>query len=120
MIWQSAIDSAPLCIHSVRVRIVKEKFLHDAADQYPKAAKYLAAWTRIVRLAAWRSLADVRRNYPSADLVRVGSGKSVLVFNVCGNSYRLIVAMHFDRQMAYTLRFLTHAEYSTDRWKDEL
>jgi mRNA interferase HigB len=44
----------------------------------------------------------------------------VLVFNVCGNSYRLIVAMHFDRQMAYTLRFLTHADYSQDRWKDEL
>jgi mRNA interferase HigB len=39
---------------------------------------------------------------------------------VCGNTYRLIVAMHFDRQTAYTLRFLTHAEYSTDRWKDEL
>jgi len=28
--------------------------------------------------------------------------------------------MHFDRQVAYTLRFLTHAEYSKDRWKDEL
>ena len=42
-----------------------------------------------------------------------------LVFNVCGNTYRLIVAMHFDRQMAYTLRFPTHAQYSADRWKDE-
>ncbi len=104
----------------MRVRIVKEKFLKDAAQDYPKAARYLAAWVRMVRLAAWRNLTDVRRNYPSADMVRVGSGKPVVVFNVCGNTYRLIVAMHFDRQMAYTLRFLTHAEYSTDRWKDEL
>ena len=55
-------------------------------------------------LAAWSSLADVRRCYPSADMVRVGSGKPVLVFNVCGNTYRLIVAMHFDRQTAYTPR----------------
>ena len=102
------------------MRIVKEKFLRDAAEQYPKAARYLAAWTKTVRLAAWRSLAEVRRSHPSADLVRVGSGRRVLVFNVCGNDYRLIVAMHFDRQMAYTLRFLTHAEYSQDRWKDEL
>jgi mRNA interferase HigB len=99
---------------------VKEQFLRDAADQYPKAAKYLAAWAKTVRLAAWRSLADVRGAYPSADMVAVGSGKRVIVFNVCGNTYRLIVAMHFDRQMAYTLRFLAHAEYSTDRWKDEL
>ena len=44
----------------------------------------------------------------------------MLVFNVCGNTYRLIVAIHFDRQLVYTLRFLTHAEYSKDRWKDEL
>jgi mRNA interferase HigB len=44
----------------------------------------------------------------------------VIVFNVCGNRYRLIVAMHFNSQMAYTLRFLTHAEYDRDDWKDEL
>ncbi len=116
----SPLTAQAACIHSVRVRIVKEKFLKDAAEQYPKAARYLAAWVRIVRLAAWRNLVEVRQNYPSADLVRVGSGKPVLVFNVCGNTYRLIVALHFDRQMAYTLRFLTHAEYSTGRWKDEL
>jgi len=34
--------------------------------------------------------------------------------------YRLIVAMHFDSQMAFMLRFLTHAEYARDKWKDEL
>ena len=50
----------------------------------------------------------------------VQSGKPVIVFNVCGNTYRLIVAMHFNSQMAYTLRFLTHAEYDRDDWKDEL
>lgn len=63
---------------------------------------------------------DLRRAYPSADQVLVASGKPVLVFNVCGNTYRLIVAVHFDRQTAYTMRFLTHAEYSKGHWKDEL
>ena len=46
---------------SVCVRVVKEKFLSDAAEQYPKAAKYLAAWTKTVRAATWRNMADVRR-----------------------------------------------------------
>ena len=91
-----------------------------AAETYPKAARYLAVWTMTTRAAHWRNLADLRRVYPSADLVTVASGKAVVVFNVCGNTYRLIVAIHFDRQLAYTLRFLTHAEYSKDRWKDEL
>jgi mRNA interferase HigB len=102
------------------MRIVKEGFLQDAACAYPKAAKYLAAWTATVRAARWRNLAELRRVYPSADSVAVGSGKSAIVFNVCGNNYRLIVALHFDRQIAYTLRFLTHAEYSNHRWKNEL
>ena len=56
----------------------------------------------------------------NADVVRVRSGKTLIVFNVCGNSYRLVVALHFDSQMACTLRFLTHAEYDRDDWKDEL
>jgi hypothetical protein len=30
------------------------------------------------------------------------------------------VAMHFNSQMAFTLRFLPHAEYDRDDWKDEL
>ncbi len=102
------------------MRIIKERFLLLAAKSYPKAAKYLAIWTETVRCASWRNLPELQRVYPSADQVTVSSGKSVIVFNVCGNSYRLIVAMHFDRQLAYTLRFLTHADYSKDRWKDEL
>jgi mRNA interferase HigB len=102
------------------VRIIKESFLREAAEQYPKAAKYLAAWVVTVRAARWRNLAELRRTYASADQVLVGSGKPVIVFNVCGNTYRLIVALHFDRQTAYTLRFLTHAEYDKDTWKDEL
>ncbi|HZV36712.1 MAG TPA: type II toxin-antitoxin system HigB family toxin [Verrucomicrobiae bacterium] len=102
------------------MRIIKESFLRDAAKQYPKAAKFLAAWTKTVRSTNWTSLEAVRKFYPRADMVRVSSGKSVLVFDVCGNAYRLIVAIHFDRQRVYTLRFLTHAEYSKERWKSEL
>jgi mRNA interferase HigB len=102
------------------VRIVKERFLREAAEQYPNAAKYLAAWTAHVRAAKWRNMAEVRGIYGSADMVHARSGRPVIVFNVCGNRYRLIVAMHFNSQMAYTLRFLTHAEYDRDDWKDEL
>jgi mRNA interferase HigB len=102
------------------VRIIKEKFLRDAAEQYPKAAKYLTNWTANVRAADWRNMAQVRNIYGNADMVRVRSGKPVIVFNVCGNTYRLIVAIHFNRQAAFMLRFLTHAEYDRDNWKENL
>ena len=101
------------------MRIIKEGFIRDAAMAYPKAAKYLTIWIAAVRAARWQNLSDLRRADPSADLVAVGSGKSVIVFNVCGNTYRLIAAVHFDRGMVYTLRFFTHAECCKDKWKDE-
>jgi mRNA interferase HigB len=102
------------------VRIIKETFLIAAAEQYPKAARFLEAWRATVRAAQWKNLNAVRKTYASADAVKVASGRTVVVFNVCGNDYRLIVALHYNRQIAYTLNFLTHADYSKDRWKEEL
>lgn len=29
-------------------------------------------------------------------------------------------AIHYNRQLCFALRFLTHADYSKDRWKTEL
>lgn len=102
------------------MRIIAERWLKDAAEAFPKAATYLAHWQAVVRAAHWNSLADVRRLYPSADAVHVESRGTVFVFNVCGNDYRLITAMHFNTQKVFTLRFLTHADYSKSKWKSGL
>ena len=102
------------------MRIIKEAFLVRAGQKHPKAASYLETWRKTVKAAEWRSLVDVRRSYPATDAVKVESGRQVLIFNVCGNDFRLIAAAHFNRQIVYTLCFLTHAEYSKDRWKDTL
>lgn len=102
------------------MRIIAESVAKEAAVKFPKAETYLAAWVTTVRAAAWTAFVDVRAVYPSADLVTVRSGRKVVIFNVCGNEYRFIVAIHFNRQTIYTLRFLTHADYSKGKWKDEL
>jgi len=91
-----------------------------AGREYPPAARPLDAWRKLVKAAAWRHLVDVQRTYPGTEAVKVRSGRHVLVFNIRHNDYRLIVAAHFNRQIVYTLRFVTHAEYSQDRWKDAL
>ena len=91
-----------------------------AGCEHPPAARPLDAGRKFVKTAAWRNLVDVRRTYPDTDSVIVSSGRQVLVFNIRRNDYRLIVAVHFNRQIVYTLRFMTHAEYSKDRWKATL
>ncbi len=102
------------------MRIIKVPFLAGAAAKHPKARRWIESWCAITRAAQWKNLNELRRTYPSADPVNVDSGRSVTVFNVCGNDYRLIVAIHYNRQIVFTLRFLTHAEYSKDKWKSEL
>jgi len=102
------------------LRIIKEKFLREVVPPRTKAGKWLDAWRLVVRTAEWRNLEELRKSYPSADPVKTKSGRNVTVFNVCGNDYRLIVAIHYDKQRIYTLRFLTHAEYDKNDWKKEL
>ena len=99
------------------MRIIKEAALTAAARAYPDASTALEAWRQTVRAVTWQSLTEVRSTYPHADAVRVASGRTAIVFNIGGNKYRLITALHYDRSTAYLLSFLTHADYSKDRWK---
>ena len=102
------------------MRIIKVPFLAEAAKKHPKGRKWIENWCSIVKEVPWKNIQEVRASYPSADTVMVQSGSNVVVFNVCGNDFRLIVAIHYNRGIVYTLRFLTHAEYSKDKWKKEL
>ena len=52
--------------------------------------------------------------------MRVDSRRIVVVFNVSGNKFRLITAIHYNVAKVFVLRFLMHAEYSKDQWKQEL
>ena len=48
------------------------------------------------------------------------NGILVMVFNIKGNRYRLLAVMNFAAAMCRVVDVLTHAEYSTNRWKDRL
>jgi mRNA interferase HigB len=102
------------------VRIIHGGTVKRWAEKYPDAAESLSAWLKNAELATWKSLHEVRHVYPHADPVEVDSGRTVVVFNIRGNRYRLITAIHYNRQVIYTLAFMTHAEYSKDRWKENL
>jgi len=102
------------------VRIIKESTLSVFANRYPQAATGLEGWRRAIKSGHFRHFAGLRQAFRSADQVRVASGSPVVVFNICGNTYRLICAFHYNTGKVFLLRFLTHAEYDKDQWKNEL
>lgn len=102
------------------MNVIKPARIREYWTRYRRAKPSLEDWLAKTRSAEWSSLVDVRRTFPHADGVIVASGRKVVVFNIGGGNYRLITAIHYNRGNVYVLRFLTHADYDKDRWKDEL
>src|ERR1700694_5175872 len=102
------------------MRIITRRRLREFAQQHPDATEPLEKWHRLLREAKWKNLQDVRRVYPHADAVTVASGNTVTVINIGGNKYRLIAAIHYNRQRVYVLSLLRHSDYSKGLWKNKL
>lgn len=102
------------------MQVIKPAAVHLWARKHPTAASSLSAWLALVKAARFKNFAALRQVYRSADLVQVGSGRNVVVFNISGNNYRLIAAVHFNTQRVFTLHFMTHSEYSKNQWKGAL
>jgi mRNA interferase HigB len=99
------------------MRLIGQDVLTKSLKKHPDARTWIFAWVATVEDAEWRSLDDVRRDYPSADGVKLASRVVVTVFNVKGNEYRLLTNMNYVAQVVQVLAVLTHAEYDKDRWK---
>jgi mRNA interferase HigB len=88
--------------------------------QHPRATDRLESWLKIAENAVWSHAPDMKKAFPSVDPVRVKSGRTVYVFNIRQNEFRLVCAVHFNRGLVYMLRFMTHKEYQKGDWKKEL
>jgi mRNA interferase HigB len=102
------------------VKIIKPATVRTRSRQYPNATPSLLGWLTLIKAAKFKDFVALRNVYRSADMVRVDSGRNVVVFNISGNKYRLITAVHFNTQRVFALRFMTHAEYSKNKWKENL
>ncbi len=101
----------------IRRRTLKEFWERrgNSAAQQP-----LLEWFKIARKAHWHNFAELRALRGDADVVRVRSGRSAVVFDIGGNKYRLITMIDYLRQTVRVTHVLTHAEYDLDKWKAEL
>ena len=89
------------------MRIISKKALRDYWTRVPEAKSELEAWHTEVKAANWASPVDVKAKYGSASILKGGR----VVFNICGNRYRLVVKINYTYRTIY-IRFLgTHREY---------
>jgi mRNA interferase HigB len=100
-------------------RIIKESRLREYAKQHSRAASSLRLWRTAIRNASWKTFADVKHTFGSADQITLPNGFRVVVFNIGGGAFRLITAIHYNRGIVYIRKFMTHAEHSKEEWKND-
>lgn len=89
------------------MRIIAVKTLREFWENHADAEQPLKSWYKETTDTRWNTPDDVKRRYPSADIL---PGNRV-VFNIKGNTYRLIVKIHYNTGIVF-IRFVgTHAEY---------
>ncbi|HEY9003465.1 MAG TPA: type II toxin-antitoxin system HigB family toxin [Mucilaginibacter sp.] len=75
--------------------------------KYPVAATALLSWYKDILEATFHSFNELKSVYQNASIV----GNNRVVFNIKGNSFRLIVSFDLKRQALYVIWFGTHHEY---------
>jgi mRNA interferase HigB len=100
--------------YCVTVHVISQKALQQFWERYPDSKSPLSRWYKIVQKTEFASFNELRPTFPSAD--KVGD---LIVFNIGGNKYRLVTAIHFNRKKVFIRNVLTHAEYDGGAWKNE-
>ena len=89
------------------MRVLSKSTLRTFWEAHTDAEQALKAWYKEISEHSWPNPNDLKSDYPSASLL--GDGRTV--FNIKGNTYRLIVRINYTKQLCFVRFIGTHAEY---------
>ena len=89
------------------MRVFARRTLRDFWIIHTDSEDALKAWFSEAEASKWKSPSDIKRTYPYASILP----DNRVVFNIKGNTYRLVVKINYDYGQVF-IRFVgTHAEY---------
>ncbi len=94
------------------MNVVSATTIKRYAAKHSVAADELMRWTKTARHALWRDLNDVRQHFPDADQYR-----TLLIFNIRHNRYRLIAKVDYRARLLMVKEFLSNKDYERGDWK---
>lgn len=95
------------------MRVIARRTLREFAESHRSGPDHVAlknaldAWFDEVSRARWQNMAEVKEQYRNASIVSAER----IVFNIRGNSYRLIVAVDFEKTAVWIKWLGTHRDY---------
>ena len=89
------------------MKIVGIKILHEFKEKHADIRSQIDAWEAEADAAMWNNSSDIKRRYASASFL----ADNQVVFNLKGNSYRLLVKVNYNNQIILIKKVGTHDEY---------
>jgi mRNA interferase HigB len=88
-------------------RIFAKSTLREYWLKHPDSEQYLKTWYDTAMSSNWKTPNDVKQAYANASILK----DSRIVFNIKGNTYRLVAKFNYEKQWIF-IRFVgTHDEY---------
>jgi len=94
------------------MHVITKKRLLEFIKIYPQAQTALMHWYKIIKQTDYNHFSALKSSFPSADKV-----DKLTVFNIGGNKFRLIAAIHYNSHKVYIRQILTHEQYDLNQWK---
>jgi mRNA interferase HigB len=89
------------------MNIITKRTILFYINQYPLAANSLKSWYDELSKTSYKSFNELKDVYGNASII----ANNRVVFNIKGNSFRLIVSFNFETQALYVIWFGPHAAY---------
>ncbi len=89
------------------MRVIAVQTLKSWCLEFPQAEQSLLAWYEEANKATWDSPNELKAQFRNASIL---SEKRV-IFNIHGNSYRLIVDIEYRLKIIFTVWFGRHKDY---------
>jgi mRNA interferase HigB len=89
------------------LRIIAKRTLREFWTVYPDSQSQLEAWHSEVSNADWCTPQELKQQYGSASILK----NSRAVFNICGNTYRIVVWINYEFKLIYVKFIGTHEQY---------
>jgi len=89
------------------MRVIAKRTLREFWSTHPDCEQALRSWHQEAEAARWNGPTQIKTRYPSASFL----SDNRVVFNICGNRYRLIVKIRYEFGLVYVRFIGTHREY---------
>jgi len=95
----------------MKVHLISRQTVMNFASKHTRGKVSFEDWLQKLKTADWEQANDIKSTFRSADLL--GNGSKRVVFDIAGNSYRVICKYAFGEKEVhlFVCWIGTHAEY---------